>query len=451
MTRTVALAMVLACASCSAQEGLPAFPGAEGFGAMSVGGRGGQVIEVTTLAASGPGSLLEAIETPGPRIIVFRVGGVIELPMDIKVSHPFVTIAGQTAPGDGICLKGATLRICCNDVIVRYIRARIGDGEVGASPGNRDALKIEGTRPRNVIVDHCSLSWSTDELLSTWATPQDITIQWCIIAEPLWHSIHPKGPHGMGMLIGARSTRLSIHHNLIAHSPWRNPLIQGRGDHACEVDFRNNVIYNFGKYCTVARGRVQLNYVGNYIKRGADSETDQELHLDKNATTGAAPEVYLAGNLAASVPAAGGEQWSMVRDMAELGEETLRRAEPWDFPAVTTQTAEEAFEAVLAGAGATLPVRDAVDERITADVRAGTGAAIDSPADVGGWPEYRSAEPPADGDHDGMPDAWETAHGLNPADPADGPADADGDGYTNVEEYLNATDPGAPEAGQEGD
>ncbi len=445
MSRAVVLIAGLVCATCWAQDEIPAFPGAEGFGAMTPGGRGGAVIEVTNLNDAGEGSLRAAIETAGPRIIVFRVGGIIELETDIKVSYPFVTIAGQTAPGGGICLKNATLRLCCNDVIVRYIRARIGDGEVGASPGNRDALKIEGERPRNVIVDHCSLSWSTDECLSTWVSPRDVSIQWCIIAEPLWHSIHPKGAHGMGMLIGDRSSRFSIHHNLLAHTPWRNPLMQGRGEGTCELDFRNNVIYNFGKFCSVARGRIHLNYVGNYIKRGANSETDLELHLDKNATTGAAPEVYLAGNIAASI-AGGADDWAMVRDMAELGEETLRRSEPWDFAAVSTQTAEDAYEAVLTGAGATLPVRDAVDERIVTDVRAGTGTAIDSQSDVGGWPEYPAGEAPADGDHDGMSDAWETEHGFDPVDPADGPADADGDGYTNVEEYLNATDPrAAPE------
>ncbi len=448
MSRAVVLIVGLACATCWAQDPLPAFPGAEGFGAMTPGGRGGQVIEVTNLNDAGEGSLRAAIETSGPRIIVFRVGGIIELETDIKVSYPFVTIAGQTAPGGGICLKNATLRLCCNDVIVRYIRARIGDGEAGATPGNRDALKIEGERPRNVIVDHCSLSWSVDECLSTWYSPQDITIQWCIIGEPLWHSIHPKGAHGMGMLIGDRSSRFSIHHNLLAHTPWRNPLIQGRGDGTCEVDFRNNVIYNYGKYCTVARGRIRLNYVGNYLKPGANTEVEQEMHLDKNADTGAAPEVYLAGNSAASITAA--DDWAMVLDMAQLGEDALRQTDPWDFAAVATQTAEEAYEAVLAGAGAALPTRDAVDERIVADVRAGTGTAIDSQSEVGGWPAYPAGEAPDDGDHDGMPDAWETEHGLDPADAADGAADADGDGYTNIEEYLNATDPGAAEAGQEG-
>lgn len=294
------------------------------------------------------------------------------------------------------------------------------------------------------------MSWSIDECVSTWATPHDVTVQWCIIAEALYNSRHPKGPHGMGMLVGDQSARMTFHHNLLAHNPWRNPLIQGRGEVTNEIDFRNNVIYDFGKFCSVARGRVHLNYVANYVKPGADSATDKELHLDQEARNQTYPQVFIADNVGPNSPAGEADNWNMVLDIAELGEAALRRGQPFAFPPVSTQAAADAYEAVLASAGAIRPVRDAVDARIIADVRNGTGAAIDSQDDVGGWPAYQEAEPPADTDHDAMPDAWETEHGLDPDNAADGSLDKDGDGYTNVEEYLNATDPTAAEAAADG-
>jgi len=420
---------------------LPAFPGAEGFGATTPGGRGGKVIEVTTLSDDGPGSLREACYAEGPRIVVFRVGGIIDLKSDIKLSKPFLTIAGQTAPGDGICLRNATLRVCTHDVVIRYIRARVGDRPDGPKPENRDALKIEGTRVHHVVIDHCSMSWSIDENVSTWGTPHDVTIQWCIIAEALYKSLHPKGVHGMGLLIGDRSTRMTFHHNLLAHNPWRNPLMQGRGDETSDYDLRNNVIYDYGKFCTVIRGRIHINYVSNYLQSGPSTTVTQEIHLDVDRRNNGRPRIYLAGNTAPSCPDGKGDNWVMVKDMAGLGENVLRVKTAFSFPKVTTTSAAEARKSVLQSAGATLRRRDAVDARVVKDVKDGTGKAINSPRDVGGWPAYRSASPPPDSDHDGMPDAWEAKHGLNPRDPYDGPKDKDGDGYTNVEEFLNATSP----------
>ena len=420
---------------------IPAFPGAEGFGAMALGGRGGTVIEVTTLANDGPGSLRQACYAEGPRIVVFRVGGIIELQTDIKIGKPFLTVAGQTAPGDGICLKNATLRVCTHDVVIRHVRARPGDGPAGPNPENRDALKMEGTRPQYVVIDHCSCSWAIDENVSTFVTPRDITIQWCIISEALAKSRHPKGEHSMGLLLGDRTTRVSVHHNLLAHNGWRNPYFQGHGDQPSEYDVRNNVIYDFGKFCTVVRGRVHMNYIGNFIKPGPSSIAEKEVHLGRGTKLDAYPRAFLSGNAGPSNIDGKADNWIMVKAVDKQGKDALRASSPYPFPPVDTQEAFAAYAAVLQSAGATLPKRDAVDARIVKDVEDATGKLINSQAEVGGWPEYRSTTPPPDTDHDGMPDAWETKHGLNPNDPSDGPKDKDGDGYTNVEEFLNGTQP----------
>ena len=420
---------------------LPAFPGAEGFGAATPGGRGGKIVEVTNLDDDGPGSLRQACYAAGPRIVVFRVAGIIELQSDIKISNGRITIAGQSAPGDGVCLKNSTLRICTHDVVVRFMRCRVGDGPLGTPPENRDALKIEGTRVRNVVVDHCSMSWSIDENVSTWASPRDVTVQWCIIAEALYKSRHPKCPHSMGLLLGDRSTRMTFHHNLLAHNSWRNPLMQGRGDQVAEYDFRNNVIYNYGKFCSVVRGRIRVNYVANYIKPGPDSVDPNELDIDVERRNGAYPQVYVANNVGPNCPTGTGDSWAMVRDMANLGQSKLRVKAPFNYPPVKGQTAQEAYRDVLERAGAIRPGRDAVDARIVADVQNTTGRIINSQDEVGGWPAYKPGSPAPDSDHDGMPDVWERQHGFLPDDPGDGPKDRDGDGYTNVEEFLNGTQP----------
>ena len=429
--------LVSACPAPAA--GIPAFPGAEGFGSLTCGGRGGRVIEVTTLADSGPGSLREACTADGPRMIVFRTGGLLALASDIKISNPYLTIAGQTAPGGGICLRNSTLRVCTHDVVIRFLRARTGDGEPGTDPGNRDSLKIEGTRPRNVVIDHCSISWSIDENLCTWGTPRDVTIQWCLISEALARSRHPKGVHSMGLLCGDRTRRVAVHHCLLASNGWRNPYFQGCGEEIAEYECRNNVIYNYGQYGTVVRGRVRLNLVGNCFKRGPATTCEFPLHLGVMTKNGAYPRVFASGNTWASGTAKSDDNWTMVKDLDARGRSELWSAAAFAFdaPAVVTTAATTAYEQVLDGVGAWYPARDAVDRRVVADVRNGTGALINSPNDVGGWPEYPSGTAPLDGDHDGMPDAWERDRGLNPAAAADGAADRDGDGYTNLEEYLN--------------
>ena len=430
---------------------IPAFPGAEGFGAQTPGGRSGRVLEVTNLDADGPGSLKAALNTKGPRIVVFRVSGVIELKSGLIIQQPFVTIAGQTAPGDGICLHGAGLKISTHDVIVRYLRVRVGDHPAGPYPEDRDAIGISGTGDRvyNIVLDHCSASWAIDENIQTWYGPRDLTIGWCITSESLHDSLHPRGPHGKGMILGSQDNTITVHHCLFAHNDDRNPLMgdTGHGTGASVFDFRNNLIYNHGPVvCGMVRGQSRVNLVGNTIKMGPDGIRDEPRGLWVDWEEG--QRFYVHDNV---WPGQHGVSDDPLKILQFLGDATDRKRaisdEPIEVPAVSTQSAEDAYETVLNSAGAILPLRDLVDARIVEDVRRGTGRIIHTPAQVRGLPLYQSKAPLPDSDHDGMPDTWETERGFRPDAPADGPADADGDGYTNIEEYLNGTDPRAKTQG----
>lgn len=416
---------------------IPAFPGAEGFGAYAQGGRGGRVIHVTTLADSGPGSLREAVEASGPRIVVFDVSGTIKLAKSLYVEEPFITIAGQTAPGDGICLRDATLGVGTDHVVIRYLRSRLGDeGREG------DAISIGAGR--HIIVDHCSASWSTDEALSSsTGEPRlsDLTVQWCFITEAL----NPKN-HGFGSLIrGCQGARYSYHHNLYAHNRGRNPRpgnYDDRNPHDKDpngllLDFRNNVIYNWGGghagYNADKESVTHLNYVGNYLVPGLDSSHDAKAYQEGSTYDRA----YFAGNwYAHNQPQ---DPWSLVTFDGWNGRQIslYKQSVPFETGSIVTQDAPAAYQAVLQSGGASLPRRDAVDRRIVEDVVKGTGRIIKSQNEVGGWPELRGTAAPRDTDADGMPDSWEQQHNLNPNDAADGPQDRNGDGYTNVEDYLN--------------
>jgi pectate lyase len=425
-----------------------AFPGAEGFGAMTAGGRGGAVIEVTNLDDRGPGSFRAAVESPGPRIVVFRVGGTIWLDSSLEIRDPYITIAGQTAPGGGILLRNSDLnsrtplKVKTHDVVIRYIRSRPGSHP--NENGTLDALNIASTEAgvvHDVIVDHGSFSWATDEVTNVYYDAHDITIQWSIIAEGLDCATHVEDGelqcHSMGMLLGSEgSGNISIHHNLFAHNRHRNPRIKTTGT----VDVVNNVVYNSGSgngwrsptYVHGGRAIVPANYVGNFFKPGADTGA-AEWFIDTKEVV----EVFAANN---AVP-----HEVIDPDSADMLVPFRHPA-----PAVTTFPASFNFDAVLEGAGASLALdcdgsprvrRDSVDERIIMETRLGTGRIIDDPSEVGGWPEIASGTPCPDSDHDGMPDDFEMQHGFDAEDPADGPLDSDGDGYTNVEEFLNATDP----------
>ncbi len=430
MWKVAAFAAALAVPVAAAET--PAFPGAEGFGALTPGGRGGQVLTVTTLADSGPGSLRAAVTAKGPRIVVFRVAGDIELKSSLTIREPFITIAGQSAPGGGVCIRGENVSIAAHDVVIRHIRFRLGDEHRKEA----DALSI-ASGASMVVLDHVSASWSVDETLSPSGNIRDVTVQWSIISESLWHSIHGKGTHGYGTLLRARGG-VSLHHNLWAHHNGRNPRF---GDDYGEgpwptYDFRNNVIYNWGSYCSgVTDGRISVNYVANFLKPGPNSSRRAPIYMGDEATE--ETRFFLADNIVER-NASYIEDNTRLFDRKETPAKKLVTivSEPFQTPPVETWHANDAYDRVLAAAGAALPRRDAVDERIVLEVMEGSGRLIDTQSDVGGWPQLAPGDPPQDSDSDGIPDAWESARGLDPFDPADS-SKIEASGYTMIEVWLN--------------
>jgi hypothetical protein len=435
---------------------LPSFPGAEGHGARTRGGRGGRVIAVTNLDDSGPGSLRAAVEAKGPRIVVFRVSGTITLKSALKISNPNITIAGQSAPGDGIALRGYPLTIGAGEVIIRYLRVRPGDDS------GEDTDAVSSRYQKNIILDHVSASWSVDETMSIYHC-ENVTVQWSLISESLYKSVHAKGTHGFGGIWG--SNHGTYHHNLLAHHSSRNPRFASGSGY---TDYRNNVVYNWG-YNSAYGGEKQqegnekfkftvINMVANYYKPGPATGSGAVSYriVNPSSRKGAAGfgKWYVADNFVVGNAKVSADNWAggVQPRHGDQYLDVLKLDAPWDAMPITQQTAEDAYLSVLQHAGATLPKRDVLDTRIVDEVRTGSArfgetyggggkGIIDSAAAVGGWPALRSAAPPPDSDGDGMPDQWETDHGFDPADPADGPADRDGDGYSNVEEYLNGTDP----------
>lgn len=433
---------------------LPAFPGAEGFGAKTTGGRGGKLIEVTNLNDSGDGSFRAACESAGKRIIVFRTGGTIEVRSPIIIDEPLITIAGQTAPGDGILLKahpennGAVVQVATHDVAVRGLRIRRGPTAKKGCCGDGLSIHNKNGKPHNIVIDHCSISWCTDENIDAWYDASDITIQWCVISEALHNSSHEKGPHSKGTLVGSEVRRVSYHHNLLAHNVARNPQFTNNEgpDHIV-----NNVIYNWmyfgGVFAKAEQNAPQINLIGNTWKSGPDTRTVRyEVALNNYPKE---PLIYVRDNIGHHRPDGTGDEWAVVGDGSSgLGERWMRvpaskqiqRGKPWsDSPiGITIQSSREAYDAVLAKAGAIAPWRDAVDQRVVNDVLKKTGKCIDDPSDVGGWPTLVTGEPPTDADHDGMPDRWETEHGLDPSDPRDrNNTNLSKIGYTNLEMYIN--------------
>ena len=411
---------------------LPAFPGAQGFGTDTPGGRGGKTLLVSNLNDSGPGSFRAACGATGRRFVLFHVSGIINLESPVSITEPFITIAGQTAPGDGIVLRRFGLAIGTHDVVVRFLRVRPGD----VSGQAVTAIDISG-ESHNVVIDHCSASWSADDAVSAGGGVANLTIQWSILAESLSHSTYIGGPHSYGSFLQAAGG-VSLHHNIWAHNNTRNPGL-GVGSArtpAPVVDIHNNVMYNYGESCTsIAGGTLNLNFVGNYIKPGPDSNRRRGPIVVANTTDA---RCYLRDN-----DIAGNDVLSLDNSaMFERWEARGRRLvtvvpTPFDAPRVNTLPSETAYKEVLSWAGALRPKRDAVDERIVDEVRNGTGAIIDSQWEVGGWPEYRGTRPPRDTDRDGIPDSWEQSHGLNPADASDAARIDAKDGYSYLEDYLN--------------
>ena len=436
----IVISLILFSIPVSAQQ--LAFPTAEGFGKYAVGGRGGIVVEVTNLDNDGVGSLRRALTTNvnQKRTIVFRVSGTIELLSEIRVKNDsYITIAGQTAPGDGICLKNYPIIFDgCHDIIIRYIRFRPGDEQSCVSPNCDlvDALSVRACK--RIILDHCSFSWSIDSDLDLTHETGEATVQYCILSEALLNSKHSKGAHSMaagwdGQVGG------SYHHNLIASCNSRTPRLDSYAGSTGQrdlIDIVNNVIYNWSSYGAYGGENADANWQNNYYRYGPSTgKKDQIFQVDGTC------KLFLSGNFVTGYPlvtennAKGIYIQGRKATTSEL--DTILKDVPFEVIKVSMEPAEMCYSSVLAHAGASFPVRDAVDERIINDVINRTGAIIDSPSEVGGWPLLNTATAPEDNDHDGMADEWERSVGLDPDDPGDRNLDRNGDGYTNLEEYIN--------------
>ena len=435
-----------------------AFPGAEGFGQYTTGGRGGKVLFVDNLNDSGPGSLREAVQTPGTRTVIFRVSGTIFLQSPLIIEKDSITLAGQTAPGDGICLANHPVEVSADNVIIRYMRFRMGD------TGREEDDALGGVRRKDIIVDHCSMSWSTDEC-SSFYDNANFTMQWCILSESLRNSIHHKGPHGYGGIWGGMNA--TFHHNLLAHHTSRNPRFCGARYHEKTketemADFRNNVIYNWGFNSSYAGENGRYNIVNNYYKPGPATENNVRSRIleawqskDHNGFHDFG-RFYIDGNIMDGNASVTADNWKGVDyklfiesegiDSTEQRNDSLYQRchtnQPFKYIITTQHTAQEAYDAVLKQAGASL-VRDSIDSRIIREVRNGSftygdKGMIDSQSQVGGWCKLTSLPAPVDSDNDGIPDKWEDAHGLNKHDAADGNAYTLNADYTNLEMYLNS-------------
>ncbi len=450
---------------------VPAFPGALGPGALAQGGRGGTVLAVTSLADRGDGSLRAALEARGPRTVVFEVSGTIVLEDAIRIRSPFLTVAGQSAPGDGITIRGtdnSLIRVMdgAHDIVIRYLRLRNGSG-IPDVDGHDNLTLRHGSR---IIVDHVSASWASDEnggihVGSPGEWVEDVSIQQSIFSEGLRE-------HSNGFLIGGlanyedpdnpielykRARRISLHRNLFIHNTHRNPRVTAGG-----AKVVNNVVYNWRyRVAATTRGSV-TDHIGNYFRAGPMSRTDRIFLHDSflpelTDEEFPPPSIYSAGNVVDPVfmdeSADNWELYQLNRLWVPLPM-SFRRAKPLpeaEVP-VPVLSAGTAYELVLSDVGANARITcegkwtnaaDATDERLVRDVRQRTGPkeAIASPDDVGGYQDVASAQPCRDHDRDGMPDLWERAQGFDWLAPEDGAEDRDQDGYTNLEEFLNGTRP----------
>lgn len=366
-----------------------AFKGAQGFAANARGGRGGDVIRVTTLAASGPGSLAAALDARGPRIIVFEVGGVIELEENLVIREPFLTVAGQTAPEPGITLIGAGLVVQAPEVIVRHLRIRPGDREVGPDPRNRDAIAIIGEPSgeldvHHVIIDHCSLSWGVDETFSTWYPGvRDVTLSNSIISESLNDSLHHEGEHSKGLLIGDSTRRFSMIGNVLAHNDDRNPVLKGDAS-ALMV---NNLVHDPGRWPLTffdreRRGPSLFTAVGNVFTRGPSTPREHAtILLGESMRKGT--RIYLEDII--GFDGATDDPWTLVDNRSRVDDARVDTPPVW-LEGLAPMPAREVEEAVLSTAGARPGARDPIDARVIAQVRSRSGRVIDSQDEVGGFP-----------------------------------------------------------------
>jgi len=456
------------------QAKIPSFPGAMGGGAYSLGGRGGKVITVTSLADRGPGTLREACETGGARIVVFNVSGIIHLKSPIIVNAPYITIAGQTAPGDGICVAGESFWVNTHDVVVRFMRFRRGETDV-----TRRDDSFGGNPVGNIMIDHCSCTWGLDENISFYRhmfnpgkgyndlklPTVNVTIQNTISAQAL-----DTYNHAFGSTLGGENC--SFMRNLWANNAGRNPSIGWNG----VFNFANNVIYNWVHRSVDGGDYTALyNIINNYYKPGPLTPKDTPIgHRILKPESGRSKlgylvfgRVYCNGNIMEGNEKVTSNNWDggvQVEELPDAGKYTdaMKWNEPFPMPQFPIMSAKEAYDFVLENVGATIPKRDIVDEHIIEQVKTGKvfykegldpnsfyqfkyrrlpkdsykSGIITDVKQVGGYPEYKGKSY-KDSDNDGMPDAWEKANGLNPNDPSDANKDCTGDGYTNIEKYIN--------------
>ncbi|MEP6672709.1 MAG: hypothetical protein ABJF10_26330 [Chthoniobacter sp.] len=471
-------------------ESVPAFPGAEGGGEFTTGGRGGSVYRVTNLHTDGPGSLADAVSQPN-RIVVFEVSGIIDLTGGkdgkekggrLSIAQPNITIAGQTAPGEGICLKGGALEISASNVIVRYLRSRRGfvrDTDTG------DALEVKPTTKgvateaggqtteafekrkakkaergkfmhafeslTNIMIDHCSTSWATDENLTVTHSDRT-TVAYCIAAEGLDYTNSKQTPpnHSEGSLWGSEAPdgRSTMHHMLYANNRLRNPRMTGGADVPAVLTLFNSVVANWSEYAThTGSERIHLNWLSNYYQPGLDTPADIRsvafgFHGDPEARTYASGNVIRGSETSTNDNRQAVDYAPKLKKLTPSQKAVMVAEAPFAVLPPHVQSAQDAYETVLAEAGATLPARDATDLRIVHGVREGTGRIIQKETDLPPnerWPDYRSLPALTDTDHDGIPDYWEKQFGLNSGDSTDS-AKLSG-GYAHIEHYFNNTDP----------
>jgi hypothetical protein len=436
----IAIAAIVALAASDALA-IKAFPGAEGYGSLATGGRGGSVYKVTNLTNTGAGSFRNAVKHDNGTVI-FDTGGTVTLTTRLNVYNSNVTIAGQTAPGGGFCVRNGVFYVRnFENWIIRHMRFRLGRhaGTTTGSEAYFDSMTI--TNGVNFIVDHCSFSWGADECADVKDLSTNVTFQWCVFSEGLnWYG------HGYAVIFepnGITQCNATMHHNLIAHHLGRTPRASNEYGNLL-FDYRNNVQYNWGTtadwggwHAAYSNEKDDINYVSNYGIAGPNTTTTAAKNaiISCNYSTG---RVYQSGNKIDS-------DRDTVRDGTNTGWTMFRGPEtqmgtaftiPADY-AVTTSDVDTAYTNVLNGAGATKPARDSVDTRIVNSVINFTGTICNDEDNVGGWPTLDAGTPPTDTDGDGMPDSWESANGTNPA-VADNNGDLDGDGYTNIEEYINS-------------
>jgi len=518
------LALVLGTLQASSAPGapVPAFPGAEGPGAYATGGRGGAVYHVTNLNPNGPGSLAEAVSQPN-RIVVFDVSGTIDLLQEkqpggkeknpqsleeaqkeilekaaqsgydkkwiekkteraqikedkrkqesmsatptitggkILIGQPNITIAGQTAPGEGICIIHGSLTVNASNVIIRHIRVRRGHIAEGVM-GDGVTVKGEDKRLENIMLDHISSCWATDENLTVTADVTNATAQYCIASEGMDYFDPEQTPprHSEGSLFGSTVPDgcVAFHHLIYAHNRLRNPRITGGDrDRPAVHEFRNSIVYDWIEHAThTGSGSAKVNWINNYYRPGASTREERRDVIFHFGNKHGPISMYASGNALEGHPEYAKDSWLGVRygdsfspewvkdENSENDNRVFRVDEPFPAPSIATQDVAEAYETCLAQAGATLPSRDPIDLRIVNDIRHGSGRVIEKETDLPEqmrWPQYWSLPAPADSDEDGMPDYWEAQYGFDPG-ANDAMADRDGDGYLNIEEYLNGTDP----------